>query len=146
MQFNKALQKGSDNGVFTRPKGKLHRMFQHRVASSATCFLLVSHFRAPANLSRVGTSGPVKLAAPTMAGDKPAADAKAPSATKTTITKKTTTKKAPAVKKAPAAKKATATKTATKKAPAAKKAAPKSKTTANTGKARKTPAAVCHGL
>ncbi|PPJ55585.1 hypothetical protein CBER1_03723 [Cercospora berteroae] len=107
-QFNRALQKGSDSGVFARPKG---------------------------------TSGPVKLAAPTA---KAAATTKT-AAAKTTkaaapkkaaaATKKTTTKKAAAPKKAAATKKTTTTKA---KAPA-KKAATKTK--ANTGTKRKTPAA-----
>ncbi|CAK1365930.1 Histone H1 [Cercospora beticola] len=108
-QFNRALQKGSDSGVFARPKG---------------------------------TSGTVKLAAPTSkaaASTKTAAakttKAAAPKKTAAATKKTTTTKKAAAPKKAAATKKTTTTKA---KAPA-KKAATKTK--ANTGTKRKTPAA-----
>ncbi|KAK0357559.1 hypothetical protein LTR91_004085 [Friedmanniomyces endolithicus] len=80
-----------------------------------------------------GPSGPVKLAAPTKAGE-PAAPK--PAATKAPKMKATTTGPAKPIKKAPAKKTTT-----TKKAPAKKATATKTKATkANTGKARKTPA------
>nr|POE96915.1 histone h1 [Quercus suber] len=120
--FNKAIQRGTDTGVFARPKDPRSSGFDPSTFPSRT--LLTSPLFT-------GTSGTVKLAGPTKAATaagKPAtksATASKPAKAKTV--KATTTKKAPA-------KKATAAKPATKKAPAKKTT---TKTKANTGKARK---------
>ncbi|KXT09642.1 hypothetical protein AC579_3138 [Pseudocercospora musae] len=97
VQFNKALQKGSDNGTFLRPKGTSGPV---KLAATKTA-------DKPAAKK---TDKPVAAAA--------AAANKAPAAKKTAATKK-----APAAKKTVATKKTTTT----KKAPAAKKAATKTK-------------------
>ncbi|KAK4890754.1 hypothetical protein LTR27_010573 [Elasticomyces elasticus] len=111
--FNAALARGSESGVFARPKGS----------------------SGPVKLA-----GPTKAGSP--AAPKPAATKKAPAKAKATPTKKAPAKKIVAKKtttaKAPAAKKTVAKKAA----PAKKATATKSKATttkANTGKARKTP-------
>lgn len=93
-QFNKALQKGSDAGVFDRPKGKLSfclflGRFKERKQYTPVLF--------DANHA-IGTSGPVKLA---KSGETKKSSS--PVATKKTETKAapkaTATKKAPADKK-----------------------------------------------
>ncbi|KAK1072399.1 hypothetical protein LTR33_010256 [Friedmanniomyces endolithicus] len=152
-QFNRALQRGSDAGAFARPKGTSLPTIALTDAMSrgvtegtvrctpllSTSLLLPSLHQGPAVDAmltlppRIGPSGPVKLAAPTKAGE-PAAPK--PAATKAPKMKATTTGPAKPVKKA-AAKKTTTT----KKAPAKKATATKAKATkANTSKARKTPA------
>ncbi|KAF2211936.1 hypothetical protein CERZMDRAFT_106238 [Cercospora zeae-maydis SCOH1-5] len=111
-QFNRALQKGSENGVFARPKG-----------TSGPVKLA-----APASKTAASTKTAAAKTTKAAAAPKKAAAA---------TTKKTAAKKVAAPKKAAATttKKATTTKA---KAPA-KKAATKTK--ANTGTKRKTPTA-----
>ncbi|GIZ47708.1 hypothetical protein CKM354_001079300 [Cercospora kikuchii] len=102
-QFNRALQKGSDSGVFARPKG-----------TSGTVKLAAPASKAAAS-TKTAAAKTTKAAAPK----------KATAATKKTTT---TTKKAAAPKKAAATKKTTTTKA---KAPA-KKATTKTKANTGT--------------
>ncbi|GAB7365858.1 hypothetical protein MBLNU230_g7189t1 [Neophaeotheca triangularis] len=110
-QFNKALQKGGDSGVFARPKGP----------------------SGPVKLAKPADKAATKTESTTT---KTKAPAKA-KATKAAAAEKP--EKAEKAEKKPATKKVTKTTTTTKKAPATKKTTTKTtKTAANTGKARKT--------
>ncbi|KXT02961.1 hypothetical protein AC578_10615 [Pseudocercospora eumusae] len=107
VQFNKALQKGSDSGTFLRPKGPSGPV---KLAATKTA-------DKPAAKK---TDKPAAAAKKAPAAKKPAAAKKAPAAKKTAAAKKTTT-----TKKAPAAKKpATKTKANTGKARKTPAAAP----------------------